>query len=115
MALYVHGRRRIAPPLRFGAGVLAHLLRHGRDYDVVHTASFPYFSLLPRPGCGRSRAYELVCDWHEVCRRSTGASISAGRLGRDRGAAPLRPGTQRAFCFSELHAQRLREEACAGR
>ena len=27
-------------------GVLWHLLRHGRRYDVVHTASFPYFSLL---------------------------------------------------------------------
>ena len=46
MALYVDGRRRIAPPLRFGAGVLAPLARHGRRYDVVHTASFPYFSLL---------------------------------------------------------------------
>src|SRR5579863_8699597 len=47
MSLYAGGgRRRIAPPLVFGAGVLWHLLRHGRDYDVVHTASFPYFSLL---------------------------------------------------------------------
>ena len=46
MALYVDGRRRIAPPLVFGAGVLLHLLRHGRRYDVVHTSSFPYFSLL---------------------------------------------------------------------
>src|SRR5215211_5246162 len=40
------GRRRIAPPLLFGLGTLWHLLRHGRGYDVVHTASFPYFSLL---------------------------------------------------------------------
>src|ERR1700733_9920912 len=46
LALYVNGRRRIAPPLRFGVGVLAHLLAHPRRYDVVHTASFPYFSLL---------------------------------------------------------------------
>ena len=47
MALYtVGGRRRILPPLVFGLGVLAHLLRHGRRYDVVHTCSFPYFSLL---------------------------------------------------------------------
>ena len=29
-----------------GPGVLWHLLRHGRRYDVVHTCSFPYFSLL---------------------------------------------------------------------
>ena len=46
MELYTGGRRRVLPPLVFGAGVLAHLARHGRSYDVVHTASFPYFSLL---------------------------------------------------------------------
>src|SRR3954453_13370597 len=46
MALSVGGRRRIAPPLVFGVGVLWHLLRAGRRYDAVHTASFPYFSLL---------------------------------------------------------------------
>src|SRR5438552_1957821 len=46
MPLYVRGRRRILPPLLFGLGVVAHLLRHGRRYDVVQTASFPYFSLL---------------------------------------------------------------------
>jgi glycosyltransferase involved in cell wall biosynthesis len=47
MNLYAPGgRRRILPPLVFGAGVLWHLARRGRDYDVVHTASFPYFSLL---------------------------------------------------------------------
>ena len=46
MKLYVSARRRILPPLVFGAGVFWHLLRHGRRYDVVHTASFPYFSLL---------------------------------------------------------------------
>src|SRR4030081_3540190 len=46
LSLYVRGRRRILPPLLFGAGVLVHLLRHGRRYEVVHTASFPYFSLL---------------------------------------------------------------------
>ena len=35
------GRRRIWPPLRFGIGVFLHLLRHGRRYDAVHSASFP--------------------------------------------------------------------------
>ena len=48
MALYDDGGRRILPPLRFGLGVLGHLLRHGRRYDVVHTASFPYFSAAGR-------------------------------------------------------------------
>src|SRR3954464_4996229 len=46
MDLYAGGRRRILPPLVFGFGVLRHLLRSGGGYDVVHTASFPYFSLL---------------------------------------------------------------------
>jgi glycosyltransferase involved in cell wall biosynthesis len=46
MQLYTRGRRRLFPPLVFGAGVLLHLLRRGRSYDVVHTASFPYFSVL---------------------------------------------------------------------
>ena len=40
------GRRRVLPPLIFGLGVLWHLLRHGHRYDIVHTCSFPYFSLL---------------------------------------------------------------------
>src|ERR1019366_6275463 len=47
MALYTDGGRRgILPPLGFGLGVFLHLLRNGRRYDVVHTSSFPYFSLL---------------------------------------------------------------------
>ena len=47
LALYASsGRRRILPPLVFGLGVFAHLLWRGGRYDVVHTASFPYFSLL---------------------------------------------------------------------
>src|SRR4051794_1738553 len=60
MGLYTaSGRRRIGPPLVFGAGVLGHLATRGARYDVVHTASFPYFGLLaagaPRGGGGRPR------------------------------------------------------------
>ncbi len=40
------GNRRIWPTLRFGFGVFVHLLRHGRDYDVVQSASFPFFSVI---------------------------------------------------------------------
>src|SRR5208283_2575449 len=70
MALYTKsGRRRTLPPIVFGMGVLLHLLRRGRRYDVVHTASFPYFSLLAaglvRPLVG----FVLVVDWHEVWSR----------------------------------------------
>ena len=67
MALYAKGRRRTLPPLRFGLGVLVHLLRHGREYDGVQWASFPYFSLLaagPRAaGAGphRRRVVQARC------------------------------------------------------
>jgi len=50
--VYGGGRRRILPPLVFGLGVLLHLLRHGRRYDVVHACAFPYFSLLSAACCG---------------------------------------------------------------
>ena len=66
MDLYRRGRRRIGPPLRFGWGVLWHLARHGRRYDVVHTASFPYFSLLAAGLVRRLHDFRLVVDWHEV-------------------------------------------------
>jgi glycosyltransferase involved in cell wall biosynthesis len=117
MALYTDGgRRRIAPPLRFGLGVMIHLLRHRRDYDVVHTASFPYFSLLAaglcRPLCG----FSLTVDWHEVWSRAYWRQYLgpiAGGIGYavQLMCARLR---QRAFCFSRLHAGRLREEGLRG-
>src|SRR6202035_578610 len=62
MQLYAHGRRRIAPPLVFGAGVLWHLLRHGRRYDVIHTCAFPYFSLLAAALLRPLWRFELVVD-----------------------------------------------------
>ncbi|HEY1689715.1 MAG TPA: glycosyltransferase [Solirubrobacteraceae bacterium] len=116
MALYVGGRRRILPPLLFGCGVLVHLLRHGRDYDVVHTASFPYFSLLAAGIARLLGRFGLVVDWHEVWSRSYWREY-LGPLG---GAIGYRVQLlcarmpQRAFCFSRLHAQRLREEGLRG-
>lgn len=115
MALYVDGRRRIAPPLRFGAGVLAHLLAHPRRYDVVHTASFPYFSLLAAALARPLGRYTLIADWHEVWSKEYWHEYlgAAGWLGIavQRRCARVR---QRAFCFSQLHAQRLREEGLRG-
>ena len=111
MALYVNERRRIFPPLVFGLGVLAHLLRRGRRYDVVHTASFPYFSLLAAGLLRRVSRYRLVVDWHEVWSREYWREYLgvAGWVGVavQRLCARL---DQRAFCFSNLHAERLREE-----
>ena len=41
--------------LRFGLGVLRHLATEGRQYDVVHMASFPYFSVLAAAAARRRR------------------------------------------------------------
>jgi glycosyltransferase involved in cell wall biosynthesis len=116
MELYADGRRRIAPPLVFGAGVLRHLLRHRRRYDVVHTASFPYFSLLAAAAVRRRCDFRLVVDWFEVWTPAYWRDY-LGRLGGRAGWGVqqlcVRAG-QRAFCFSELHARRLREYGARG-
>jgi glycosyltransferase involved in cell wall biosynthesis len=113
LALYTRsGRRRILPPLVFGAGVFLHLARRGRRYDVVHTASFPYFSLLAAAFVRRWGRYRLVVDWLELWTRSYWQDY-LGRAGgwigwRVQRACVRVP--QRAFCLSQLHAARLREE-----
>jgi glycosyltransferase involved in cell wall biosynthesis len=117
MALYTSGgRRRILPPLLFGVGVLAHLLRHRRDYDVVHTCSFPYFSLLAAALVRPVARFGLVVDWFEVWSEDYWRSYLGGIGGRI-GAFVQRLCArvpQRAFCFSRLHAQRLAQEGLAG-
>jgi len=110
------GERRIAPPLAFGAGVLRHLLRHGRRYDVVHTASFPYFSLLAAAVARRVHGYRLVVDWHELWSRAYWREYlgaAGGRVGWTVQALCLRV-PQRAFCFAQLTAARLRAERVRG-
>ena len=117
MSLYTRdGRRRIAPPLMFGLGVLAHLLRRGRRYDAVHTCSFPYFSLLAAASARPIGRYRLTVDWFEVWSESYWREYLGGLGGRvgalvQRLCASVR---QRAFCYSNLHAQRLREEGLRG-
>jgi glycosyltransferase involved in cell wall biosynthesis len=117
MKLYdAPGRRRILPPLVFGAGVLRHLLRYGRRYDVVHTCSFPYFSLLAAAMAAPLGRYRLAVDWFEVWSRSYWREYLNDRAG-DVGWLVQRLCTrirQRAFCFSRLYATRLRQEGMRG-
>ena len=117
LALYTRsGRRRIGPPLVFGLGVFAHLAVRGRRYDVVHTASFPYFSLLAAGFWRRVGGFRLVVDWHELWTRSYWRDYlgaAGGWVGwRVQRACARIP--QRAFCFSRLHAERLRAEGVRG-
>ena len=94
------------PPLLFGLGVFTHLLRHRRRYDVVHTASFPYFSLLAAAAARRRGGYRLVVDWHEVWTREYWREYLGGLAGRVGWAVQrltLRV-RQRAFCFARVTA-----------
>jgi glycosyltransferase involved in cell wall biosynthesis len=107
------GRRGIWPPVRFGIGVSWHLLRHGRRYDAVHTASFPYFSLLGAwlaLRLTRSQA-RLIVDWHEIWSLSywrTYLGPIGGRIAYWIQALCLRL-PDRSFTFSRLAEERLRE------
>lgn len=117
MGLYTgDGRRRVGPPIVFGLGVLWHLLRRGRSYDAVHMCSFPYFSLLAAAVARPFGGYELAVDWFEVWSDAYWREYLGGVGGRIGGGvqrlcARVR---QRAFCYSELHARRLREEGLRG-
>jgi glycosyltransferase involved in cell wall biosynthesis len=114
--LYVGGRRRIGPALRFGRGVLRHLIRRGRHYDVVHCASTPFFALLAAGVTRRRGRYRLLVDWIEVWTLAYWREY----LGRVKGTiawAVQRLATrvgEHAFCFSRLHARRLRAEGFRG-
>jgi glycosyltransferase involved in cell wall biosynthesis len=116
MALYSGGRRRIAPPLVFGAGVLWHLARHGRRYDVVHTSSFPFFSLLSAALVRPLQRYGLVVDWFELWSRAYWRDYlgaAGGRAGWAIQKLCLRV-PQRAFTLAQATARRLRAEGVHG-
>ena len=117
MRLYdAPGHRRILPPLVFGAGVLWHLLRHGGRYQLVHTCAFPYFSLLAAALVAPVRGFDVAVDWFEVWSHGYWREY-LGRAGGTLGWLVQRLCTrvrQRAFCFSRLHAQRLRDEGLRG-
>src|SRR5580692_13135986 len=117
MALYTaSGRRRILPPLVFGLGVFVHLLGRGRRYEVIHTCAFPYFSLLAAAAVRPLMGFDLVVDWFEVWSRAYWREylgVAGGRVGElVQRLCALVP--QRAFCFSELHAERLRKAGLRG-
>ena len=107
MELYRGGKRRILPPLVFGLGVLWHLLRRGRGYDVVHTASFPFFSLLAAALVRPLAGYRIAADWHEVWTRDYWRAY-LGALGAIGWAVQKLCAAvpQTAFSFSRLHAAR---------
>ncbi|MGH2601579.1 MAG: glycosyltransferase, partial [Dehalococcoidia bacterium] len=112
LELYAGARRRLWPPLRFGLGVLWHLIRRRRAYDVVHTAAFPYWPLLAAAAVRPRGRYRLLVDWWEVWTAAYWrhyAGRVTGTIGWlvQRACVRLTP---HAFCFSQLHARRLMAE-----
>jgi glycosyltransferase involved in cell wall biosynthesis len=106
------GRRSIGSPLRFGLGVFAHLARHRRDYDVVHSCAFPFFSLLGARAALVGRETLVGIDWFEIWSATYWRSYlgrAGGRVGHAVQRACVRL-TPLAFAFSDLHAERLRAE-----
>ncbi len=111
------GRRRIAPPLRFGLAVLLHLIRNRRRYDIVHTCSFPYFPLIAARAASALGGPALVADWVEVWPREYWRDY-LGPIGGAAGAAVQKlciALTGPSFTLSELAAGVLREQGYRGR
>jgi glycosyltransferase involved in cell wall biosynthesis len=113
------GRRRIWPPIRFGIGVFLHLLKHGRTYDAVHSASFPFFSLLGAALALRltgARA-RLIVDWWEIWTPEywrTYLNSLGGRIGAAIQSYCTRLPDQ-SFVFSRLVENRLRDQRPAAK
>jgi glycosyltransferase involved in cell wall biosynthesis len=114
--VYSDARRTLGPPVRFGIGIARHLLRHGREYEVVHAGSFPYFSLVAAALARRPSGYLLEVEWYEVWtrgywRRYAGAVV--GTIGWLVQRACVRI-PHRAYCFSRLTARQLVAEGYRG-
>ena len=106
------GRRRIEPPLRFGAGVARHLLRNRGRYDALHSGAFPFFAVLGARLALAGRSVPIGVDWFEVWSAAYWREY-LGRPGGFVGHTVQRlcvRATDRAFVFSDLHARRLLAE-----
>jgi len=115
-SVYDEDRRALGPPLRFGVAVGRYLLRHGGEFDVVHTAAFPYFPLLATAVVRRRHGYRLVADWYEVWTRAYWQRY-AGKAVGTAGWLVQRLCTRvrhDAFCISRHTQARLLEEGFAG-
>ena len=60
------GSRRIGPALAFTRGVVAHLARHRRAYDVVHVCEVPVMTVPAVRAALLGSGVLMGVDWHEV-------------------------------------------------
>jgi glycosyltransferase involved in cell wall biosynthesis len=116
--LYTHsGRRRLGPPLRFAAGVLAHFARNRDAYDVVHCLSYPLLPLVAlRLALVGRRRPRVVVEWLEwlsadYWREYAGPLGGRAAMSLQRLCLRLTP---EAICFSDHVASRLRAAGLRG-
>lgn len=106
------GNRRIWPTVRFGLGVFFHLLRHGREYDVVQSASFPFFSVIAARlafTLRRRHRPKLIVDWLEIWPRDYWIEYAGpvfGRVGYAIQQACMRA-PDLGVTYSAMHEARL--------
>ena len=115
MQLYTRGRRRVSAQVAFAAGVFWHLLRRRKRYDVVHTPAL-HVSLVAVAAARPLARFRLFVDWFEVWTRKYWREYLGPVLGwlgwtAQRLSAQTR---HHAFCFSQLHAERLRSLGFTG-
>ncbi|MCC7022176.1 MAG: glycosyltransferase [Thermomicrobiales bacterium] len=110
-ALYDTRRRRTGPVFGFAWGVLRHLLRHGRMYDVVQTSAMASPTALVVAWLSRPLGYRAILDWWEVWRLGywraylgTGKGLAGWLAQGVLANAPHHP-----LAYSALHAGRLRQ------
>lgn len=60
------GSRQIHPALSFTRGVVAHLVRHRSEYDVVHVSQVPVMTVPAVRVCLAGSQVLMGVDWHEV-------------------------------------------------
>lgn len=102
------GNRSIIAALRYAAGLLIHLWRHGGEFDAVEVAALPPTAAIAAAiGLLPHRGTPMITDWHEVWPRRTWTEElgAAGNLGWLAELVARRLGTPVAF--SDLHARRL--------
>ena len=115
MALYTEsGRRRILPPLG-SASACSGTCCATAAATTSSTPRLPLFLAARRRRVRPLKRYGLVVDWLEVWAAAYWREYLGGarpdRRAVQRTCAAV---TQRAFCFSRLHAARLREEGLRG-